>query len=360
MKKIILFSALACCVAFFYACSKDSTPADTATEEPADTIDPVALSATVKVGYATSVIGDIPAASTDGPTLLTEGYDKRVYTAINNRYIVIYPQSDKGYVAGYYIKINGAGSYFKIDYSKASGLRKAAHHHGLREDGDHADSSIVIKLPAGLKGDTFSVKYAAYDSLNRVSNALTAVINLVAPDSASNSLLAGTWRFNRYKDNDEEWSSPQAYGVDSSRQDYTCNDGLLEPGCSTESCMNIAWQLYGETAQDISFAANNQYSERHARVDDILDTESSSCSNLVYDKGRGFDDTFIGGYSYNAKTKMLLIIYDGNGGKYEGTNISTSTYTVSELSSSRIVYYSKYINNEGTSMSFEYSEFLKQ
>src|SRR3954471_8473467 len=117
MKKIILFGSIACSVALLYACKKDSKTENTPTEETSDIIDPVALSAAIKVGYgASSIPGEMPAASTDAsaPKLFTEGYDNRTYTAISNRYVIIYPQSSTGYVAGYYVKINGAGNYFKI------------------------------------------------------------------------------------------------------------------------------------------------------------------------------------------------------------------------------------------------------
>ena len=363
MKKIILFSAVVCTIAFFHACKKDNSEAKPpTTEEPTDTtdtIDPVALSATIKVGYGTSVTGEMPTATAGGPTLLTEGYDNRSYEAISNRYIVIYPQSDKGYVAGYYVKINGASSYFKIDFSTAEGLRKSGKHHGLREEGDNSDSSIVIKLPAGLKADTFSIKYAAYDASNRVGNTLTAIVSLVATDSSHNSLVAGTWRLKRVKENDGAWTSPEAYAADSSRQDYTCTDGLPEPGCSDESCMSIAYYLRGETTNDITFSTGNKYTERFVRVDKELDTEHSTCSDLVYNNNNGgFDDSFEGGYSYNPSAKTLIVIYDD--GSDGGSNVSAARYTVSELSATKIVYYGKYLNDDGATMTFYYSEFLKQ
>jgi hypothetical protein len=359
MKKIILFSAVVCTIALFHACKKDSSSTKPpTTEELADTIDPVALSATIKVGHGTSITGEMPATTAGGPTLLTEGYDNRTYEAISNRYIVIYPQSDKGYVAGYYVKINGANSYFKVDFSTASGLRKAGKHHGLREEGDNSDSSIVIKLPAGLKADTFSIRYAAYDSLNRVSNTLTAIVSLVATDSSDNSLLAGTWRLNRVKENDGEWEHIDEHAADSSNQYYACTDGHPEPGCSGEFCKNIAYEFYGETLSDIIFSTGNKYSEHIIRVDQVLNTALSTCSDLVYSNG-GLDTTFAGGYSYNPSTKMLIIIYD-DGSDGGGSNVSASRYTVSELSATKIVYYGKYMDQYDGTITFYYSEFLKK
>lgn len=360
MKKILLLSAAACCM-ILYACKKDETTTTPVTEETKPAIDPVALAATIKVGYsATSDTGAIPSASSDaGAPVLDTRYDNQTYYAVNNRYVVIYPQSLSGAVKGYYLKINGANTHFKIDYTTAYNLRKAKStgFAGLRE-GDNSDSSIVIKLPAGLKGDTFSIKYAAYDTLNRVSNTLTAIVSLVATDSSSNSLLAGTWRYNRYKHNDNDWDEPENYTMDSATQDYTCVDGHLEPGCSQESCMNIAYERSGETAYDMIFSANNQYSEHYARTNEHLNTKTSTCTNLVYDNNGGYDDVYPGGYSYNATTKEFIIIYDGHNDRDQGSNITTYRYTVTEISSTKIVYYGKY--NDGNKLSFDYYEYLKK
>src|SRR3954470_8929142 len=126
MKKILLFSAVACSIAF-YACKKDSTTTTPDTTTP-PAIDPVALSSAINVGYGTSITGSFPAASTtaDGPVLMSDGYDKRTYYAVNDRYVVIFPHLVTGSVAGYYVKINGAANYYKIDYAAGYDLRKAS------------------------------------------------------------------------------------------------------------------------------------------------------------------------------------------------------------------------------------------
>jgi hypothetical protein len=260
-------------------------------------------------------------------------------------------------VSGYYVKIDGANTYFKIDYSNAIGLRKA-NQPGFRDDRGNIDSSIVIKLPAGLKGDTFAIKYAAYDSANHVSNTLTAIVKLVAADSTNNSLLLGTWRLNSTKENDNEWAEPNVYSLDSATQNYTCVDGHLEPGCTQESCMDIAYERSGDTRYDMIFSAGNGYMERFTRIAESLNTESSSCSNLVYDDNGGFDDIYIGGYSYNPATKEFILIYDGHTDRDQGSNITTYRYTITELSSTKMVYYSKVSN--GNKLDFYYYEVLKK
>jgi hypothetical protein len=368
MKKIILFSAVACSVAF-YSCKKDSkTDTTPVTETPTVVIDPEALSAAVKLPNATSTTGDLPTSSSaDAPVLVTDGYDMRTYYAVNNRYVVIYPRSTTGFIAGYYVKINGANNYFKISFP-AKGAKKANKMpHNLREDGDNSDSAIIIKLPAGLKGDTFSVKYAAYDSTNRVSNTLTAIVSIIASaDSTDNNLLVGTWKYNSHRYNDNDWNEPFSYKIDTSLVSYSCVEGKLQP-CDG-GCEDYPYQVTGYTANDIIFSTNNLYTEQYARIYNTLDVESSSCSNLVYDK-EGYDDKYYGGYAYDAKSKVLTVIYDGNGTTDDGdaSNITIYNYTVTELSATRLVYLQKRYDSDRTAargydsdVSANYYEYLKK
>jgi hypothetical protein len=363
MKKIILFSAVACSMAFF-ACKKDSkTDTTPPTDETSASIDPVALSAAVKIGYATNMTGDLPAPSADGPTLFIDGYENRTYYAVNNRYVVIYPQSDKGFVAGYYVKINGAQTYFKVDYKAAAGARKLNKSQGFREEGDNSDSSIVIKLPTGLVGDTFSVKYAAYDTLNRVSNSITAIVSIIASkDSTDNSLLYGRWRYNREKMNYNDWSNPKSYKPDTSYTNYSCVDGKLQ-GCKEGySCEPYISSIIGTVSSDQTFSANNLFTTLYATINKSLYPDNSTCSNLVYsDYSRNYPNA--SGYTYNNTTKVLTLIYDGSG---DGSNTYTMQYTVTEISSTRLVYYEKGENvgdrkgARDTDVNILYYEYLKQ
>lgn len=49
---------------------------------------------------------------------------------------------------------------------------------------------------------------------------------------------------------------------------------------------------------------------------------------------------------YNATTKALTLIYDGNGDSGAGSNLFTEQCTVSEISSTKLNYYYKYGGNE--------------
>jgi hypothetical protein len=358
MKKIILFSVAACSLAF-YACKKDSNNDTTAPIDiPVDTLDASALTAATTVGFASNVKGDIPAASSDGPLLRVDGYDNRTYSAISDRYIVIYPQSASGYIAGYYVKINGADSYFKVMYPKADGLRKAINKHiGLREKGDNSDSAIIIKLPASIQTDTFTIKYAAYDTLNRVSNTLTAFVNLIAIDSSSNSLLSGNFKASRYSNDGKQWYDQ----VSSDSASVVCNDGVLNY-CESD-CMKILSNTNGYSFS-FQFDGKKQLGLTQQYINRQLNIEGSTCSTPAYYDYSQSETKLLGGYSYNAAKKTLLLIIDG-GGKSDNdsyaSNLYTETYKVSEISATKLVVYMVDYGNEGRDyVSTNFQEFLKQ
>lgn len=368
MKKIILFSVVACSVAF-YACKKDdkdttTTPPDT--QIPADTLNPSALSAGTTVGSAISAKGDIPATSSGAPVLEVDGYDNRTYYAVSGRYIVIYPKSASGFIAGYYVKINGADSYFKVNYAKAAAERKAArktnkHYGNLREEGDNADSSIVIKLPADITGDTFSIKYAAYDSLNRVSNTLTAIVNLLRTDSASSSAISGRWFFNRQKRNNNDWTS----WAETDSSSITCNEpqGRVYE-CYDNSCHKVLSYYRGDSSF-YEFDAKQKVTYTSYEIYRYLNWEASSCDALVYSsKGDDNARTQAAGYSYNAATKTFTFIIDGDGSRdpYSyATNLYTQQLKVKELTATKLVMYQTQYYNEGRDyIDTYYEEYLKK
>ena len=347
MKKALFLSAIACSMAF-YACKKDNDSTKPPVVDPpidsvVPVIDPVALSANVKIGYGgTSVAGNIPAASSDAAApVLDPNYEGLTYYAISNRYVVIYPTLLSGYVKGYYLQINGSGSSYKIDYTLASGLRKAGNHAGQRDDNGASDSTIIIKLPAGLKGDTFSIKYAAYDSLNRVSAPLSAIVNIIAsPVATDDAKLTGSWELFRERRNynkADEWDSSTTKGSGNYYHDYYCVDNKLSEEPAEEGDQATSYPYYiNYNLQHLVFSANNAATMSRNYKYTHIDLENSSCGSPVYITDGTDDYNYNGGYSYNAATKTLTFIQDLDG---KGSNLYSRKFTVTEMSSSRIIMF---------------------
>jgi len=372
MNKSLLVTALSCSLAF-YACTKTEDVVTKVTPPPIpvviDTthapvkIDPAVVAAGLTVGHsAAGTTGTFPATSTDASApKLDSVYNDLTYYTVNNRYVIIYPRSNSGFVQGYYVAINGSNSYFKVDYGTFNQLpaRKKSRHlpTSLRENGGHEDSTIILKLPGNLVGDIFTVKYAAYDKENRVSNPITAIINIVAsPNAGDDAKLLGNWKETGFRYDDEEWYT--SYYWENTSTGYCLNDTIYPDqmaGATEIPNMVKNKERYENVYQ---FKANNafRYAESYFYMD--LDYENSSCSKLSYINDDYPDDYVdLGGYSYNATTRKITIIYDE--GRY-ATNLSTYTYTVKEQTDSKIIMYSTSGSTNNVINTRRYYELTKQ
>lgn len=345
MKQIFAYSAMLCSIAFF-SCKKDSSSSSGTAAYSAS-----AISTGMKVGYASKVKGSAPVSfKVAGAPVLDSLYDYLTYTAINSRYVVIRPHVYSGNAQGYYLTVNGADSFFKIDYTAAYNLRKAktANKHSAAK-GDVNDSAIVIKLPSSINSDTFSIRYAAYDDDSAVSNYITAIISIAGKDTSDNQKVAGTWRLNRTKYIDESdgetedntsWSDTIIYGLDTTSYMYSCNNGTLTQDNS--GSISVPTYILGYIAQDYTFAANGQVSYLYNYTEKDLSWNNSCGSTYQYDD-YSETDSFVGGFNYNASSKILTIVVDGNGKlgfdaeNETVTNLFVQQFTVQSLSSTRAV-----------------------
>lgn len=346
MKKIYLLGAFLGALAF-YACKKEEKTV-TVTNTVNDTVwlndlvNPDTLTAGITVGYGTSVASaTFPTASANGPVLDT--FYNNTYQVVEGSYLIIYPPNVSGYVAGYYVQIAGAKSSFKISYKEADAQRKAARRaqttNGAKNYGDATgfiDAAIVIKMPAEITGDTFYVKYAAFDSLDRVSTPVTATV-VVMPqgDATFNNALAGTWLYTSTMEYGNGSSTDAAFVVDTlvsdENQYFTCNNGTLTTSSSvTDIYLSTSYYRYALTYTFDKYSYNLHF-DRNSLT---LNVGNSTCSNYVYDVNTHWVTDYNGYTSYDAATHKLTLIrntYTSN------ISFDYDTYTVVELTDHTLV-----------------------
>ena len=342
MKKILL--VLLATGLTLYACKKDdktntTTPPPPDEVKPVNTKDPQAMTAAIKVFYGTNTKGTLPAPTGTGAPVL-KASNKTITTA-NGYYAVINPEITSGTVAGYYLQINGADSYFKIDYSKTRGARKAQtvskHNEGIfRELGDNSDSLIVIKLPENATLDTFCITYVAYDSLNHVSDPISDCIAIIPVGGGTESAaLVGTWSFTRSKYGDEDWTSDY-YTPDTIYSGIRCDNDTLAYCGGTSDCRTVISSHYWKTKLELVLAADgkltNVYEDKSYRLD-----MHSSCTDPTYlDVSLSYN--VYGVWSYNPTTKTLILILTGeDSANPESYNVQS--VQLSELSATKMVMY---------------------
>lgn len=298
MNKTLIVCAVAGILGTF-ACKKDNKIV-TVTETVHDTIntfipvngkvDPDALSAAISINNGTKTDGTFPAPSADADAPALDTMYSRMYEVVEGGEMKIYPPNLKGNVAGYYVQITGAKSYFKVTT---------------------AEAPITLTLPMDIKGDTFYVKYAAFDAQNRVSAAVTGVgIILPQGDATFISKLNGHWKYAGRKigyvrDTETPWEIDT---FDVRRETYfRCeNDKLVEsqdPGTTliTLGGMRIYW--------DLSFDNNKYTADCGAQTTD-LNRDLSTCNNLVYTYYDEMTTKEWGYTSYDVNTRILHLIID--------------------------------------------------
>lgn len=367
MKQYILPIAIAV-VAGMSACKKDGTTT-TITNTIRDTtittsyatgiVNADSLTAGLKVAYGANVTGTFPATSTDAAAPLLDTLYQNTYTVIRGRFLYIYPKMISGNVAGYYVQIKGAGSYFKVDYTKEYGLRKQAAQ-GFRSDATgYIDSAIVFKLPLNIKGDTFYVKYAAYDDQNRVSVPVTAGVRVMEAGSAAfNDSLSGKWKLSLARQyNNGEFIEGLPFDTinNLSSDNYACVDNKLVQ--STNAADPLIPVTRVVMAQYFIFE-NYTFSLSGMSTPQQLDIENSTCSNYVY-KTSGESTALMGaegGYSYNSTTKLITIVQDNQ----SNSNISTGTFRVYELTANTLTLAIPNYENSDTNSSILFFTFTKQ
>jgi hypothetical protein len=340
-----------------YACKKEDKTI-TVTETVHDTInqtirrsgiaDPDVLTAGITVVYGTKSDAAFPIATTTAGTPVLDTMYHKIYQVVEGNALVIYPPYVSGDVAGYYVQIAGAKSHFKVDYAAAVPTRKAAGRtvRSARGAGEsYNDGTIVINLPVDIVGDTFYVKYAAYDTDNRISAPVTGIA-IVMPqgNTAFNNQLMGAWKYLAYKHlADPEWIIDTFSSVNDLY--YSCTNNVLT---QTDDPNDILLTQYAmQWIWDMNFGKYT-FNEVSGTKIAHLNLEKSSCTNLVYDYMPDVV-TIKGAFYYDAAFHRLTTIYDDE----SSAVYSYYTYVIHELTDHKLVL-SVVDYPNGTASQYEY------
>ncbi len=368
MKKILL--SLILISILFSACKKDQTGStQTASISPSDS---KALAGAITVYHAVKITGTTPAPSTSGTApVLDASTDNQQIIALNGRYVVIKPAVTSGTVAGYYFKITGTDFYYKVDFSKPrmqsgrmAGTKPGDHGRflmpqrrlttaGNRMDStstDYQDSSIIIQLPANIAPGTFCSQYWMYDEQNQVSNVINVCVTVDQLGAGTDGGgFVGTWKetsaknldFNNNNVIDSSWM-PVTYQKDySTPENYYCHNNQLyyyydSTVTPAPAVVNISSYYEWVKQADLIFAQNGALQEIYSEETGFINTDSSSCSNVVYSI-TPYQEQPYGGWSYNATTKKMVIIMD-----YDGTGTEDPyvwEFAVTEQTATKLVIY---------------------
>lgn len=309
MKRYVLLSLLA--VAGFLSCGKDDDKKDNV-----NVGNPDAVTAAAKVYYGTTVQGQLPAVTAGAPVVELYTGDDAAF-ALAGGFIVLEPSSTAGEaVKGYLVQINGAKSYFKIDYSQTRGARRAPGT-GLFKEQGASDSLIVVKLPEDITSGELCVNVAAYNDAGQIGNVVKHCITIIR--TANETTLSGTWNRSRSYDKEKnKWSDR----YDSSRAELMCSINklgwLCEPGLNCTP-VNVLTDLKIDSSY-MTFNANGSFVYVEKRTLLNINLETSSCSAFKYNTSVVEEDPSNAFWAYDKASKRLILTdntADDNGASFE-------------------------------------------
>lgn len=344
MKKI-LFSMMAIAIAM-YACKK-SDKGDTTKPVTPISVDSVnLLTDSLKVNHFKVTTKDALLPAPKGSTVVLSDRSEDTIYATNGSYAVIDPYNDREVeIAGFYVKVKGANSYFTLDYTQPVSRKKASNSKGFlaRTQMADYDSVIAIKLPQNILPGSFTVEYEAYDASGNVSNKTSITVTVVAGDQASAEykLLMGTWKSYAYGEGNADGITGDTSFTfinvpDSITAYFTCTqDGGLTYG-GDGSVYTSYWH---NTAYDeITFSAGSNISYHNQELRKYIDLNNSKCENAVY-TNYNYDDIYTGKLAYDPIAKKAYLIFD-NGGV--GSDASVSVCDNVEITATQITMRSAY------------------
>ncbi|MBI3882846.1 MAG: hypothetical protein HY305_01115 [Sphingobacteriales bacterium] len=363
MKKYVLLSVVI--IAMLASCKKDKN-----NEQQSLTSNTNDITAAITVTHATTIKGTAPASTGGTEIQLDTAKNNQVIEAYKGSYAIIHPTVSNGSVAGYYLTINGADSYFKIDFSPAASAVHAKKRHFFNnhpnnnghtasrpaiDSSGYSDSVIIIKLPDNIAPGKYCITYRAYDWYGHISNTITTcVVVETLGDGSNGSEFNGTWKLSGYKfldsthnDKDTSWK----YDVyDSIRHDqyydtlYCLNDQLTGY-CPSHTCDIISSfysSYYWNNKADVTFSPNGAWLSESEDVNKYIDYQASTCSNPVYRKDID-NHTDIGGWSYNTATKKMIVIYTDSSTVIPSTE--ADEYQVTEKTATKFILQTHDENN---------------
>lgn len=312
----------------FVSCKKEDTPK----EEKISSENPIIFSKNIKVYHGERIQGAMPVpAGTNAPVIEAPGDGSVI--ALAGRFAIIKPELLNGEIAGYYLAVNGAPEYFKIDFNKprlltnGKGIKPKKRISLLRPFGTdstgntNGDSSIVITLPPNIQTpDTICVTYSPYDVVGNIGQPVTTcvIINHLGGD-ASNSWLNGTWRLAADRENaDSAWESYSEPGEMSAIKDgygYYCGydslsgqNRLLQKYCWFGGCSDVlAYDSLRIDKDSLTFNENGIMNYLYEETGKYANYYNLPCDQLNF-RLEPFNYSIYG--SWSAENNRLILVYE--------------------------------------------------
>ncbi len=295
------------CMCLLFTLSHCTTDDSDDMDAEIDLSDANALTEAIVVNGATEVGGDPPAPSSDpnAPEIEDPGDEVSVQGGELNLELPVI----SGTVAGVYLQIPGADSYFDIPASALAGGRIAQDY-----------EQFSIELPDNIQPGTFCVEYCVYDSENLVSNIVTVCIEVGELGGANSDFLIGVWNITKLVFEEGGTTRTQTIGepfTETFTETLVCADGQTTDQVEIEETEDIEFIR-------ITFSENGALRFEESGEETEADLSTSTCESVVYNT-RPYSDDFTGAWSYEEENdRLVLIINEVDDGKEDQNVIDFS------------------------------------
>ncbi|MEM9340024.1 MAG: hypothetical protein AAGA66_14910, partial [Bacteroidota bacterium] len=276
----------------FILISCDDEENNQAIEEDVQLSDANAVSESITVPGAEVESGDPPEPSQDpeAPELSGEDVDA---LSVQGGELFIDLELLSGDVAGIYLQIPGADSYFDIPASAFLGGRVA----------DDDGPAFSLELPDNIEPGEFCADVCVYDSDERVSNVIEVCVTVSELGGENSDFLIGTWNITQFVDEFDGEVDTRVVGVldiDSLDFPFLCEGGQETKDVTVEVSEKTNFVK-------VTFSGNGALKIEESREEKYVDFESSTCEDVQF-KEKEDDSVAEGGWSYDNDTDQLILI----------------------------------------------------
>lgn len=280
-----------------------------------DIKNPMVVSSEIIISNAESKKGDLPVSSTnaDAPTIDKENFSGKLISTQGGS-VLIDIDISSGDIAGTYLKIVGAKTYFDIPFDTQGRIFEPG-----RVFQDTGDPVIEIDIPDNLGAGVFCAEVGVYDTQHRMSNTVLTCVEITELGGNNSDFLSvNEWKAVHFKDIDRSGRSIEhdlgELSIDSLSVKMVCNDDNFEEVTVTKSDRT--------DNLNFTFSENGFVTINMNAFESGLDLSASNCEQQVYIE-RQSSTQFNGTWHYNSTSKELILVV-------EVTN-STSTDEIGEI-----------------------------
>jgi hypothetical protein len=273
-----------------------------------DVDNPNEVAKSLKVENATLMTGNPPSPTGGSAPVIDEFIDGTPIFTIQGLKIIVSAPIESGDAAGFYVKIDGADGYFKVNSAKAdigSGRKASLKKRNFFKTGrkqEEDEASFSIEVPEGIEPGEFCITYCVFNSQGQVSNVIGRCVIVSELGGSNAEFLSKEW----------SWLNTKLYEDGNLIDEVTvgvADEDTYEAGISCDG----EWNEIVVTDSDLNEYGYLKFSKNGAfQIDEkysytYYDWDSECTPEYITETE---EETWTGAWSYDDDSHQLIILYN--------------------------------------------------